>query len=267
MKINLLSGLSGVSSETIRKYRDRDLLRPYCNPENGYYEYSNADFLNLLYIRKLRGANLSLETIGETYSCDGAGALLEGYRETLEVLEKQIEELKRREMMLRLTYRHYERDAQNPREIRLIESFDTKYDCYFEANRIAPGLSRWIENVDLFTFVICIERAYFEMEELPKRIPIRIGIGTYQHVLEEESLEIPETASSCPKGRYVSFFLEAEDLYMIGSEQLGEIRLYLRENSLRPVSDTTAYLYRVTYSETGYLFQFCVRLRVEDAEP
>ena len=58
-----------------------------------------------------------------------------------------------------------------------------------------------------------------------------------------------------------------EDLYTIGSEQLDEIRLYLKENSLRPVSDTTAYLYRVTYSETGYLFQFCVRLRVEDAEP
>ena len=88
MKINILSGLSGVSSETIRKYRDRDLLRPRCNPENGYYEYSNADFLNLLYIRKLRGANLSLETIGETYSCDGAGALLAGYRETLEALDR-----------------------------------------------------------------------------------------------------------------------------------------------------------------------------------
>ena len=266
MKINTLAGLSGVSSETIRKYRDRDLLRPYCNPENGYYEYSNADFLNLLYIRKLRGASLSLETIGDTYSCDGAGALLDGYRETLEALEKQIEELKRREMMLRLTCRHYERDAQSPRETRLIESFGTKYDCYFEAKGVDPGLSRWIENVDLFTLVVCIERAFFEMAELPKRIPIRIGIGTYQRVLEEERMEIPETARSFPQGRYVSFFLEVEDLYTIGHEQLDEVRIYLRENALRPVSDTTAYLFRVTFSETGYLFQFCVRLRVEDAE-
>ena len=264
MKINILSGLSGVSSETIRKYRDRDLLRPRCNPENGYYEYSNADFLNLLYIRKLRGANLSLETIGETYSCDGAGALLAGYRETLEALEKQIEELKRREMMLRLTYRHYERDAQDPWEIREFESFGTKYDCYFEAKDMDPGLSRWIENVDLFTFVVCIEQAYFEMPELPKRIPIRIGIGTYQRVLEDEGIEIPETARAFPQGRYVSFLLEVEDLFAVRPEQLDEIRLYLKENKLRPVSDSTAYLYRVTYSETGYLFQFCVRLRVED---
>ena len=147
MKINTLAGLSGVSSETIRKYRDRDLLQPYCNPENGYYEYSNADFLNLLYIRKLRGSNLSLDTIAATYSCDGTAALLAGYQKTLDALEKQIEELKRREMMLRLTYRHYERDALNPWEIREFESFGKKYDCYFEANRIDPGLSRWIENV------------------------------------------------------------------------------------------------------------------------
>ena len=266
MKINALAGLSGVSSETIRKYRDRDLLRPYCNPENGYYEYSNADFLNLLYIRKLRGANLSLDAIGATYSGDGSAALLQGYRETLEALERQIEELKRREMMLRLTYRHYERDALNPREIREIESFGTKYDCYFEANRMDPGLSKWIENVDLFTLVVCIGREYFEMEELPKRIPIRIGIGTYQRVLEEAKMAIPETARAFPQGVYASFFLETEDLYAVGPEQLDEIRRYLREKRLRPVSDTTAYLYRVTFSETGYRFQFCVRLRVEDEE-
>jgi hypothetical protein len=169
-------------------------------------------------------------------------------------------------MMLRLTFRHYERDAPNPREIRQIESFGTKYDCYFEANRIDPGLRKWLGNVDLFTCVVCIERAYFVMQELPKRIPVRIGLGTYQRVLEEEGIEIPETACAFPQGRYVSFFLEMEDLYSISHEQLDEIRLYLEENRLCPVSDTTAYLYRVIYSETGYRFQFCVRLRVEDAQ-
>ena len=264
MKINTLAGLSGVSSETIRKYRDRGLLRPHCNPENGYYEYSNADFLNLLYIRKLRGSNLSLETIAETYSGDGTGALLQGYRDTLDALEKQIELLKRREMMLRLTYRHYERDALNPWEMRRIEAFGDKYDCYFEANHIEPAMRRWIENVDLFTLVVCIGREYFLTETLPERIPIRIGIGTYKRVLEEEQMDIPESARLFPQGSYVSFFLETEDLYAVRPDQLDEVRRYLRDNRLRPLSDTTAYLYRSVFSETGCRFQFCVRLRVED---
>jgi DNA-binding transcriptional MerR regulator len=266
MKINELAGLSGVSSETIRKYRERDLLRPFCNPENGYYEYSNADFLNLLYIRKLRGSNLSLDTIGATYSGDEPAALLRGYRDTLDALEKQIALLKRREMMLRLSYRHYERDATHPWEIREIDSFGTKYDCYFEPNRIDPDMSRWIENIDLFTLVVCIGQEYFEMETLPDKIPIRIGMGTYQRVLEEAHIELPETARAFPQGKYVSFFLEVENLYTISSGQLEEVRRYLRERQLRPVSDTTAYLYCTTFSETGYRFRFCVRIRVENSD-
>ena len=67
MKINTLAGISCVNAETIRKYRNRNLLRPECDPENGYYRYTQADFLNLLYIRKLRGANLSLDSIESTY--------------------------------------------------------------------------------------------------------------------------------------------------------------------------------------------------------
>ena len=89
MKINELAKLSGLNSETIRKYRERGLLKPARNPENGYYEYSWPDFLNLLYIRKLRGANLSLDAIEATCRSGDAESLLQGYRETIADLEKQ----------------------------------------------------------------------------------------------------------------------------------------------------------------------------------
>ena len=131
MKVNELARLTGLNAETIRKYRDRGLLRPKCLPDNGYYEYSYADFLNLLYIRKLRGAHLSLDAIEATYSGEDAGSLLKGYRETIEALDEQIRLLTRRKRMLMLSYRHYERDAVADREVRLIESFGDKYDSYF----------------------------------------------------------------------------------------------------------------------------------------
>ena len=83
MKIKELARATGLNTETIRKYRERGLLRPRCSPENGYYEYSAVDFLNLLYIRKLRGANLSLDTIASTYHGHQADELLDGYRATV----------------------------------------------------------------------------------------------------------------------------------------------------------------------------------------
>lgn len=257
-----MAKLSGVSAETIRKYRDRGLLLPERNPENGYYEYSDSDLLNLLYIRKLRGANLSLDAIEATCHNGDAESILEGYRKTIEGLEEQIRQLKRREMMLNVSYRHYERDAEAADRIREIESFDVKIDSYFDRN--SPDLIRqlWIHNIDLFTLVVCIEQKYFEQETLPERIPIRLGIGSYETVLKEENCPIPEKASVFPKGQYVSFFLGIEDLKSISGEMLAPVRSYLKSRNLHALSDSTAYLYRVDHSRGTPRFVFCVRALV-----
>lgn len=262
MKVNELARLTGLNAETIRKYRDRGLLKPKCLPENGYYEYSYADFLNLLYIRKLRGAHLSLDAIEATYSGDSAGSLLHGYQETIEALDEQIRLLLQRKRMLTLSYRHYERDAEAAGEVRLIESFGDKYDSYFEPGRIDPVLKHWVENVAFFTLVLGIEQQWFEAAELPARVPVRIGLGTYGTILEENDFAVPENCRVFPKGEYASFFLELEDLDFLPSEQLRPVREFLAREHLRPVSDTTAYLYRVDNRGGHTRFIFCTRVKV-----
>ena len=263
MKINELARISGVSPETIRKYRDRGLLTPQCNPENGYYEYSKADFLNLLYIRKLRGSSLSLDTIERTYHSEDAASLLEGYRMTIDALEEEIRRLKRREMMLRLSYRHYERDADYLGRIRLIDAFGVKYDSYFDPADPDGARQLWIDNMDLFTLVLCIDRAFFETEQVPEKIPLRVGLGTYEDILRETGLPLPGNVSIFPEGRYASFFLELEEVECMPGAYLAPIRAFLREKRLRAVSDSTAYLYRVDQTDGKLRFVFCVRVRVE----
>lgn len=263
MKINELARLTGLNAETIRKYRDRGLLRPKCQPENGYYEYSNTDFLNLLYIRKLRGAHLSLDTIEATYTGGDAESLLEGYRATVEALDEQISLLLRRKRMLMLTYRHYARDAEAFGEVRLIESFGDKYDSYFDGKILDPVQKLWVENVDLFTLVLGIEQRWFEEPVLPERVPVRIGIGTYGTILQENDFPIPEEHRLFPKGEYASFFLELKELDSIPGEALQPARDFLARERLRPVSDTTAYLYRVDTREAATRFIFCTRIKTE----
>ncbi|MBO5544284.1 MAG: MerR family transcriptional regulator, partial [Oscillospiraceae bacterium] len=235
-------------------------------PENGYYEYSYADCLDLLYIRKLRGAHLSLDAIEATFSSGDAETILDGYRATIESLEEQIRQLKRREMMLRVSYRHYERDADMAGEIRLIEAFDVKVDTYFDLESPDPVRRHWIHNIDLFTMVVCIGQQYFEAETLPEHVPVRLGLGTYEKVLKEEKCPIPGKISVFPRGRYASFFLEIEDLTFIRREKLELIRTFLRKKGLHAQSDSTAYLYRVDHSRGRPVFVFCVRVKVEDGE-
>ena len=266
MKINELARLTGLNAETIRKYRERGLLRPKCQPENGYYDYSHIDFLNLLYIRKLRGAHLSLDTIEATYSGDDAASLLRGYHDTIEALDEQIALLLRRKRMLMLTYRHYERDAEWAGEVRVIESFDDKYDSYFVGKDLDPVQKLWVENVDLFTLVLGIEQRWFEEPVLPERIPVRIGIGTYGEILKENDFPLPENYSFFPQGPYASFFLELEELESIPREALKPVRDFLSRERLRPDSGTTAYLYRVDTHGDRARFIFCTRLKVLKTE-
>ena len=263
MKINELANVAGLNTETIRKYRERGILQPRRNPENGYYEYIQADFLQLLYIRKLRGAHLSLDAIETTCRTGDAETILTGFRATIRELEEQIRQLKRKEMMLSVTAQHYERDAKMTEQIRLITAFDTKYDMYFTKDPPDEMQKLWIRNMDLFTLVVCIGREYFEAEVLPTRVPIRIGLGSYEKILKEEAFPMPEKVAVFPKAQYASFFLEVEDLDSIEAEKLSPIREYLKREGLRAVSDSTAYLYRTDISHHKPRFIFCVRVMAD----
>ena len=242
MKINELARLTGLNAETIRKYRNKGLLRPHCCPENGYYDYSATDFLNLLYIRKLRGANLSLDTIASTYAAPTADELLDSYRATVRSLDEQIEQLRKKARLLRLHMEHLERDTPSFEDVHLIEARAAKYDSYFGDN-IDPARVVWVENIDLFIQVLCISREYLTCETLPERVPDAVFF---------------------PEGRYASFFLTVEDTESIDAAQLGPIRDFLRTHRLCPETDTTAYLYRVDSRGDVIRFIFCVRVKVNE---
>jgi len=263
MKINELARLTGLNAETIRKYRDKGLLRPRCCPKNGYYEYSKSDFLNLLYVRKLRGANLSLDAIAATYSDRDSDSLLDRYRATVTSLEEQIDQLQKKQRLLRLHLEHLKKDTPPYEGVRLIEARSAKYDSYFGDN-IDPARVVWVENIDLFIQVLCISREYLICDTLPERVPIRLGLGTYTDILAEYPFALPADAAFFPEGRYAAFFLTVEDPESIDAAQLEPIRVFLRSYRLRPETDTTAYLYRVDNRGNVIRFIFCVRVKVSE---
>lgn len=63
MKIQKLCQLTGMTKRTIYHYIKEDLIAPSVNTENGYYDFSEEDYLRLLLIRDYRSAGLSLSVI------------------------------------------------------------------------------------------------------------------------------------------------------------------------------------------------------------
>ena len=75
MKIHELAHLSGVNPETNPHVPAKRPAAP-ARLANGYFDYSACNLYELMFVRKLRGANLGPETIASFYAEDGqAGAL------------------------------------------------------------------------------------------------------------------------------------------------------------------------------------------------
>ena len=248
MKISELSGLSQLSSETIRIYRNKKLLRPEQDSQNGYYNYSMEDFLNVLYIRKLRGSNLSLGTISYTYEHDDLTDILAGYQRELERLNREVKEILKRQQVLQITMEHLEEYRENLSGAALIDAYDTRYDYYFDETISDPVMDIWIKNVELFTQTIGIQKELLMQDPLPEKIPISLGLGSYEGILSTHQMPIPENAVVFPKGLYVTTHVILDDLNYIDRAQLQPMMDYIQKHHYTVDSDTTAFLFRIDHS-------------------
>lgn len=116
MKIHELAHLSGVNPETIRMYRQKGLLHP-ARLANGYFDYSACNLYELMFVRKLRGANLGLETIASFYAEDGQAGALRNMKQEIRALEEAIRELEQRKKQLMSTLGHYVLFSNQPQQV------------------------------------------------------------------------------------------------------------------------------------------------------
>lgn len=261
MKIHQLSKLSHVNTETIRMYRKKGMLIPEQNQKNGYYEYSMADFFHLLYIRKLRGSNLPLHRIAYTYTHTDLTDIISRFESEMKEIDEQIEELEKQKFLLQVTLEHLIEHKKSFNGAAVIESPDDKYDRYFTENLDDPELSVWIRNIELFTQTIGISKEILTLDELPERIPICPGLGTYRNIFLKSHMALPEHAAVFPKGTYVAANIELEHFDFIHRDQLTPVLDYIRTHNYRIDSGTTAFLFRVDCS--GRRLKFLYRLRIK----
>ena len=263
MKINELSKLTGIHPETIRMYRKKGLLHPQ-KLENGYYDYTAADYVSLAYIRKLRGYSFPIDEIAGLYQNQDSEHLLSRFRKEKEILQNQINELQIRLRYLELEEQHL-RESSVIEKITVLQSVDEKIDFYdlgyFLTNRHA---THPVGIYTMMTPTVYISPEVLNGEFQSETVPIRIGIGTYRHVLDELKTDPPSGAIRIPNGLCVSQVIEIRDFSSIRKEQLEPMISYVKENGLRYQSGTTGFLMNIEKQESGTVFRFRIRACIEE---
>ena len=99
--IGELSNLFNISVDSIRYYEKKGLICPTRNEENGYREYSLADFQTLVIIRELIGLGFHKEQIGDFLANRNIESTMKMLETELTIITQRIQAMQRKKKQLK----------------------------------------------------------------------------------------------------------------------------------------------------------------------
>ena len=262
MKVNELAGLSGINPETIRSYRLKGFLKPK-QLENGYYDYSFTDYISLVYLRKLRGYSFSMEDVRKFYSAGNNEDYLSVFEKMEEALERRIQVLQQEKKYLEFERRHFAESLQLGTGVQIMQSIDEKID-FFDLGTFKNDLIPVIRDLyPRMTPTVRISREILNGECEDRIIPIRTGLGTYRHIVDEFKIPVPQNHSNIPNGIHAGQMIKVDNLAQINLLQLKSMMDYAKEKGKQFLSDTTGYLMHIENEDGKLVCHFRIRACIE----
>ena len=264
MKINELSKLTAINTETIRMYRNLGFLHPE-KLENGYYDYSMQDYASIIHLKKLRAFDFSLQDIHESEHLDSLEEYLSRFKKVEIELHKEIESIQKK-----IDFIHFEMEhvlstmSTYDANVSLNQSVDTKIDIYppFETNQLVDPTT--YSNYFLYTTTpIFISKDILNGDIKDEIIETNVGIGTYLSIYQKMHVEIPDNAITIPNGLCITQVVYMKDLTHINILDIAPMMNYAKKLNKKFISDTTGYLVGVTYEDKDPVYIMRIRACIE----
>ena len=264
MKINELSKLTAINTETIRMYRNLGFLHPE-KLENGYYDYSMQDYESIIHLKKLRAFDFSLQDIHESEHLDSLEEYLSRFKKVEIELHKEIESIQKK-----IDFIHFEMEhvlstmSTYDANVSLNQSVDTKIDIYppFETNQLVDPTT--YSNYFLYTTTpIFISKDILNGDIKDEIIETNVGIGTYLSIYQKMHVEIPDNAITIPNGLCITQIVYMKDLTHINILDIAPMINYAKKLNKKFISDTTGYLVGVTYEDKDPVYIMRIRACIE----
>lgn len=264
MKINELSKLTAINTETIRMYRNLGFLHPE-KLENGYYDYSMQDYASIIHLKKLRAFDFSLQDIHESEHLDSLEEYLSRFKKVEIELHKEIESIQKK-----IDFIHFEMEhvlstmSTYDANVSLNQSVDTKIDIYppFKKNQLVDPTT--YSNYFLYTTTpIFISKDILNGDIKDEIIETNVGIGTYLSIYQKMHVEIPDNAITIPNGLCITQIVYMKDLTHINILDIAPMINYAKKLNKKFISDTTGYLVGVTYEDKDPVYIMRIRACIE----
>jgi len=263
--VRQLSRRLGVSTDTIRHYRELGLLHPEIL-DNGYSVYGTDDMLRILVTKEMRSMDISLPETQDFLThrsmsnyCDWLTLREQALRDRIHYLQLELSRL--------LETKNYA--SCGVRLLGRVEEFDgpgTWAVCCTGVKRPyerGEALSEWIEHFP-FTYVsatITLEDLLLTQGDAP--YPVSIGAGALEKYVDAFSLPLPEDAHYQPGGHFIRTCIVTQDITRITPRNIAPLLEYARAHHLRFASCTGGRILFMEDSGAVPAYYLIVWVRVE----
>lgn len=262
MNINTLAKMTSTSKETIRLYREKGLLHPEKNIDNNYFIYTMRDFCTVMFIKKMRYFNMSLNNIKYLLNRNDPNKFIEQYDKQIESLQQEEKRIRNQIKHLKMAKEYLESSFES--EGRVIEKsfISTRYDIYPDLleNKDKHLYDNMILKSDIYINTIYISRKEILCNSLDK-LKVYIGLGIDDQVIKQYKVKVPSQALIFPSGMYLVTMVKITQLNEISRNDILPIIKYAEANNYNIVSGITSFLAYIDHTSHSYYYR--IRVQVE----
>ena len=247
--IKQLEKCIGVSTDTIRHYRECGILNPELR-ENGYHEYSINDMIKILMTKEMRSMDISLKTVKEFLYNRSMLDYTQWLEQREQVLQEQIRLLNLEMERLQETKVYA---SCGVRILNQVEEFDGPptwaVSCAESTRQTIQGtvLEKWIEHFP-FTYVSATIPLNDLMETQGNTpYPIYFGTGALEKYIDIFSLPLTENAFYQKGGHFLRTCIKTKDIFQVTPNDLKPLLDYAKEHHYRFASCTGG---RILFAES-----------------
>ena len=260
--IRQLSRRLGVSTDTIRHYREIGMIHPDIQP-NGYCLYDEDDLIRILSIREMRSMDISLPE-AKDFVCQKS---VTEYNDWLALREQslrhQIYDLELRLSRLKETQVYA---SCGVRLMNCVEEFDGPATWALSAvgtNKqamVGDLLQEWVDHFP-FTYVSATIPLQ-SLNDTARPLQIAVGVGSLIRYVEEFRLPCPEGAFFQPGGHFIRTCISTRDILHLSRESLRPLYDYRDAHHLRFAGCSGGRVLFIRETEEGPLYTLLVWIPV-----
>ena len=250
--VNDLKKNLGINPETTRHYRNIGLIMPEKDPDNGYYYYSDWDAFQLLFIRRYRNMNFSIDDVQAIKDGVSTEDQLMSLKNRAEELERQIEALSIDLDHTRQICQYLEMTIRKQGTVEIINWEDDFYALYLLGKGCRKPkqilLLEWIRMMPYTYPTISIPADQLNDFERTEPYDVQIGLACVDRVRKQKKIPIDDSVERIRGSLSVRTFITLDNPFDIRPYDIRAMLDYVREHNYRFAQHSTGWIMINDYS-------------------